>query len=363
MLEGFDETWNEIGINRSATYTNLDPAKYVFRVKGLNSEGVWSSRNIAVQLIITPPFWLTWWFRISVILVFIGVIVAIYTYRVRAIKAQREKLQKLVKAQTRLLSQSAEEEHRAREEAEEVNKELERKNKELEQFAYVASHDMQEPLRTTASFIDLLQKQYRGKLDEKADKYFTYVLQSSERMKTLIQDLLDYSRIGRKQEREQVDCNAIMQDVVADLAIAIRENNAIIQYDALPVIWGHATEIKLLFQNLVMNAIKFRRKDVEPQVKIAAVKAGEYWRFSCSDNGIGIDEKHGERIFIIFQRLHNRNEYNGSGIGLAHCKKIVELHGGRIWFESTPGAGTTFYFTLRTKPDAKATPVVPEISE
>lgn len=229
------------------------------------------------------------------------------------------------------------------------NKELELKNKELEQFAYVASHDMQEPLRTTSSFVELLQRQYQGKLDEKADKYLAFIAQSSDRMKILIKDLLDYSRIGRKKEIMRVDCNLMLNEVVADLGKAISEANVKIKADELPVINGYPTEMKQLFQNLIMNAIKFSKKDIPPEINISVQEKGRYWEFAFSDNGIGIEEEHQERIFIIFQRLHTRNEYKGSGIGLAHCKKIVELHGGKIWIESKPGEGTTFYFTILKK--------------
>jgi len=226
------------------------------------------------------------------------------------------------------------------------NRELEQKNKELEQFAYVASHDMQEPLRTTSSFVELLRQQYHGQLDEKADKYLNYIIQASDRMKILINDLLDYSRIGKKKEWEQVDSNIILQDVLADLDVAIKESNAEINSSPLPVINGYPTEIKQLFQNLVMNAVKFRKKNIIPQIKIDAQRNNGHWKFEIADNGIGIEEQHKERIFVIFQRLHTRKEYEGSGIGLAHCKKIVELHGGKIWVESLFGEGTTFHFTL-----------------
>jgi PAS domain S-box-containing protein len=232
---------------------------------------------------------------------------------------------------------------------EQKNKELELKNKELEQFAYVASHDLQEPLRTTSSFAELLQQQYQGRLDERADKYLTFINQSSERMKVLIKDLLDYSRIGRKKEKEYVDCNLILQEVLDDLNAAIKETQAEINVAALPVFHGYPTEIKQLFQNLIINAIKFRKKNTPPQIKISAIKINGQWEFACNDNGIGIEEEHRERIFIIFQRLHTRNDYEGSGIGLAHCKKIVELHGGKIWIESMPGEGSTFNFTIPVK--------------
>jgi len=224
--------------------------------------------------------------------------------------------------------------------------ELEIKNKELEQFAYVASHDLQEPLRTVSSFVELLKKRFEGNLDAETDKYLTYIVQGSDRMKVLIKDLLDYSRIGRKTKLETVDCNIVLQQVLLDLDKAIKEQQATITTEVLPVIKGYPTELKLLFQNLISNSIKFRRKDVSPEIKITVVKKTGYWQFAVQDNGIGIEEKFRDRIFIIFQRLHTRSEYEGSGIGLAHVKKIVELHGGKIWIESEPGKGSTFYFTI-----------------
>jgi PAS domain S-box-containing protein len=226
------------------------------------------------------------------------------------------------------------------------NTQLEQKNIELEQFAFIASHDLQEPLRTTSSFVKLLQKQYKGKLDPKADKYFTYILEASDRMKVLIKNLLDLSRIGHKKEQEQVDCNEMLQNVLADLGKAISEAKADIKSEPLPVIYGYATELKQLFQNLITNAIKFRRKETMPVLNISLQKNDGYWQFEFKDNGIGIEEKHHEKIFAIFQRLHTQTEYEGSGIGLSHCKKIVELHKGKIWVESWPGEGSTFYFTL-----------------
>ncbi|MEP7142079.1 MAG: two-component regulator propeller domain-containing protein [Ferruginibacter sp.] len=346
MLEGFDKTWNETGSNRSATYTNLDPRKYIFKVKVLKNNGEWSSHTITIYLNIIPPFWLTWWFRLCLVGFIIGSAVLFYRIRVNSIKTQKRKLQQLVHEQTRQLVQSTHEEQLARKETERSNIDLERKNKELEQFAYVASHDLQEPLRTTSSFIELIQKQYHGKLDDKADKYLDFISDASDRMIVLIKDLLDFSRIGTKAELKTVDCNIILKNVLTDIMVAIQESEASIEYTALPVINGYPTEIKLLFQNLVLNAIKFRKKDTSPQIKISAQKKGSLWQFAISDNCIGIEKKHSEKIFDIFQRLHTRKEYTGSGIGLSHCKKIVELHHGKIWVESIPGEGSTFYFAL-----------------
>jgi two-component system, chemotaxis family, sensor kinase Cph1 len=224
--------------------------------------------------------------------------------------------------------------------------ELERKNKELEQFAYVASHDLQEPLRTTSSFIEIFKEKYLGKMDEETDDILNYISQSNDRMKVLIKDLLDYSRIGRKPVIEDVNCNEVLDDVLADLSVNINETNTTIFRDKLPEVRGYPTELKQLFQNLVSNSIKFRRPGTDPQIQISAARENGHWQFAISDNGIGMEESDTERIFVIFQRLHTRTEYEGSGIGLSFCKKIVELHGGNIWVKSKPGEGSTFFFTI-----------------
>jgi signal transduction histidine kinase len=255
--------------------------------------------------------------------------------------------QKLDKQRTDLLAY-ADEMKLLKIKAEAKTKELERKNIELEQFAYVASHDLQEPLRTTISFVQILKQQYFGKLDAKADKYLTYIMQSSNRMAILIKDLLDFSRIGKNQNMEEVDCNIALKDVIADIDKVIKDSNAEITARYLPVINGYNTELKQLFQNLLLNAIKFRKKSISPKINITVEKKDDYWQFAFIDNGIGIEEQHNERIFIIFQRLHTRSEYQGSGIGLSNCKKIVELHHGKIWVESIQGEGSSFYFTLHS---------------
>jgi signal transduction histidine kinase len=224
--------------------------------------------------------------------------------------------------------------------------EIENKNKELEQFAYVASHDLQEPLRTISGFAEIIRKQYQGRLDGNAEKFLDFMSQASDRLKKLIKDLLDYSRIGREKEAMKVDCNALLQEVLADLDQTIKENGATVNAMELPQIFAFPTELKLLFQNLISNSIKFRRKDLAPDIIIRSEKENGHWTFSVTDNGIGIEPQYLDRIFVIFQRLHNRVEYEGSGIGLAHCKKIAELHGGKIWARSTPGEGSQFFFTI-----------------
>ena len=226
---------------------------------------------------------------------------------------------------------------------------LRRSNAELEQFAYVASHDLQEPLRKVASFCQLLQQRYGGQLDARADQYIGFAVDGALRMQDLINDLLAFSRVGRVENpHTEVDCNALVARVRTDLGRAIEESDATIEASELPTLRGDAGLLRLVFQNLCANAIKFRG-EAAPVVRIAASRDGRYWRFRVSDNGIGIDPEYEERIFVLFQRLHPRNQYEGTGIGLAMCRKIVEYHGGRMWLDTEPAAadgGTTFFFTL-----------------
>jgi PAS domain S-box-containing protein len=226
---------------------------------------------------------------------------------------------------------------------------LKQKNIELEQFAYVASHDLQEPLRTVSGFVELLKRHYDEQADENVTKYINYITDASDRMRRLVQDLLDYSRLGRQRILEPIDCNQVVEEVLTDLTMSIQESQAVIKIDQLPVVSGYATEMKQLFQNLLSNSLKFRKTGEPPVISISVIPKEEHWQFNVTDNGIGIEEKHWERIFIIFQRLHTKAEYEGTGIGLAHCKKITELHNGKIWVDSTPDKGSTFYFTIRKR--------------
>lgn len=345
-MEGFDKEWNYVGTKKSATYTNLDPGNYVFRVKASNNDGLWNEEGISIRVIIRPPFWKTWWFKASVIIILAGSIVIFFRLRLNAARKQQVLLEQKVKEQTVELVHSHEVERQARMEANQANEELGNKNTELEQFVYIVSHDLREPLRTTSSFVELLSEEHKGKLGQKGDKYLSFIIQASERMKIMVNDLLEYSRLGGNKEPKEVDCNIVLQEVTADLGAAIREAGATITADPLPVITGLPTGIKQVFQNLIANGIKFRKKDMNPEIRISAEAIKGAWKFSFADNGIGIEKQHSDRIFVIFQRLHTRTEYEGSGIGLSHCKKIIELHKGKIWIESIPGKGTTFYFTI-----------------
>jgi light-regulated signal transduction histidine kinase (bacteriophytochrome) len=224
--------------------------------------------------------------------------------------------------------------------------ELRRSNAELEQFAYVASHDLQEPLRKVASFCQMLERRYAGQLDERADQYIHFAVDGARRMQDLINDLLAFSRVGRIAHLDEpVDLNAQLARAEANLAARVEETGATIESDELPTVVGDPGLLALVFQNLVGNAIKFHGDD-PPVVRIGARRDGDGWEIEVADNGIGIDPEYAERIFVIFQRLHTRVTYEGTGIGLAMCRKIVEYHGGRIWLDTDAHPGTTFRFTL-----------------
>jgi len=244
------------------------------------------------------------------------------------------------------LSVELDERRRAEQQLARYAGELARSNAELEQFAYVASHDLQEPLRMVSSFTQLLGKRYRGKLDQDADEFIGFAVDGATRMQRLINDLLAYSRVGtRGKPFKPVDCQGIFSQARDNLMKVIDESEAVITQEPLPTVLGDEVQLLQLFQNLVANAIKFHNQ-APTKIRVSAEKSGPEWIFAIKDNGIGIAPEHQKRIFSIFQRLHHRSEYPGTGIGLALCKKIVERHGGRIWVESQPGQGSTFYFSI-----------------
>ncbi len=233
--------------------------------------------------------------------------------------------------------------------------ELTRSNEELEQFAYVASHDLREPLRSVSSFTQLLARRYGGALGKEGDEFIHFIVDGATRMEKLINDLLAYSRVGKKSVSASMDCERIFSEVLANLKTSIEESRAVVTHDPLPALKADAVEWRQLFQNLLSNAIKFHGKE-PPRIHVSVRKGpepnkkeGMEWMFSVEDHGIGFAPEYVERIFVIFQRLHTREEYPGTGIGLAICKKIVERHGGRIWAESTVGKGSTFHFAIPCK--------------
>jgi PAS domain S-box-containing protein len=230
---------------------------------------------------------------------------------------------------------------------ERMNQELLRSNEELERFAYAASHDLQEPLRTISSYAQLLKRRYQDSLDDRARRYINNMVEGTARMQNLIEDLLAYSRVGRLNVTiGEIDLNAVVSKVLRDLENPIATTQATITTETLPTVYANSSQVVQLFQNLIGNALKFRRLNVSPEIHISVRNLGDTWQFAIRDNGIGINADYFERIFIIFERLHLREEYPGTGVGLALCQKIVEQLGGRIWVESQVNIGSTFYFTL-----------------
>ena len=225
---------------------------------------------------------------------------------------------------------------------------LAKSNIELEQFAYIASHDLQEPLRMVTSFLSQLEKKYDGKLDEKGKQYLNFAVDGAVRMRKVILDLLEYSRAGKADTKtEQVDLNQLVSEVLKLNSTAIQEKNVAVSVDKLPVVSFSRISMQQIFQNLIGNAIKYQGENKSPKVTISCRESDDFWEISVSDNGIGMEDRFFEKIFVLFQRLHNREEYSGTGIGLSICKKIIEGSGGRIWVDSEPGGGSTFYFTIK----------------
>ncbi len=262
------------------------------------------------------------------------------------VRAARDQLEQRVADRTHALKLEVAERSRAQEALAMQAEELARSNAELEQFAYVASHDLQEPLRMVASYTQLLEETEGERLTPASRKYVQYAVDGATRMRGLINDLLAYSRVARAERAvEVVDCNAVMRQVLLDLEVAIDQSGVAILCDPLPTVRGDASQLAQLFQNLIANAIKFRRGEL-PRIDVTVDSHDGMARFAVRDNGIGIDPKYAEKVFVIFQRLHSRATYPGTGIGLAICKRIVERHGGSIWLESQPGQGATFYFTI-----------------
>ncbi|MFE6917586.1 sensor histidine kinase [Streptomyces rubiginosohelvolus] len=236
----------------------------------------------------------------------------------------------------------------------EQTEELRRSNSELEQFAYVASHDLQEPLRKVASFCQLLEKRYGTELDDRGKQYIAFAVDGAKRMQVLINDLLTFSRVGRVHESwKPVDLGRSLDRALGNLAAAVEESGAAVERpEELPQLVGDATALTMVWQNLIGNAVKFRHPDRPPRLSVTCVREDENWHLTVSDNGIGIAPEFADKVFVIFQRLHARDEYEGTGIGLALCRKIIEFHGGRIWLEPEPGEGTRIHFTLPVAPEA-----------
>ena len=333
-LEGFDERWQQVGTRRTATYTNLDPGRYVFRVRASNNDGVWNTRGTALSLIVTPPFWQTWWFRAGALLLVAVAAGSAYQGRVRAMQRRNVELEARVRNRTL---------------------QLEAANQELEAFAFSVSHDLRAPLRHIAGFSQMLREDYLEAIDERGRDYLARIAAAARHMGDLIDGLLGLSRVTRGEMRvERVDLSA----VAARVAAALRETYPRAEISIAPHLVAHGDErlLELALDNLLDNACKFSAKVSSPRVEVGVVSAAELPGeptnphpervFFVRDNGAGFDMEHADRLFGAFQRLHLATEFEGTGIGLATVQRIVRRHGGRIWAEAAVGRGATFYFTL-----------------
>jgi signal transduction histidine kinase len=284
--------------------------------------------------------------------VLVGFVLVFSAYKSGALYArERDRVENEVRTlnerlEARVKERMAELEVRTKE-LEERSLELQRSNEDLSQFAYVASHDLQEPLRTIASYMGLLARRYEKQLDETANKYIVYAIEGATRMQTLITDLLSYSRAGTQAiQKQPISSETVVQQALQNLDSAVKESAAIVHYEDLPVIEADAPKLTQVVQNLLSNSMKFRKPDVQPEIFVSAKKAASEWIFEIADNGIGFDPKYNDRIFQVFQRLHGIGEYPGNGIGLAISRRIIEHHGGRLWAESQPGVGSKFFFSV-----------------
>lgn len=335
-LIGVNEEWSGVTADRSITYAGLGPGRYRFEVIAL-SGAMRSTVPAAMDFQVTPAYWQTWWFRGLGVLVLLGAAAAVPLWHARSLERERRRLQAIVARHTHELA--------------EKNVRLENSNRDLEHFAYVASHDLQEPLRKIQAFSDRVAKQYASKLDDQGRDYLTRMNGAAARMQRLIEALLSLSRVTtKKQEAELIDLVPLVSEVLSDLEVRIQSSSGRVTVGELPRIEGDPVQIRQVFQNLIGNALKFHRPGEPPAVQVYALRRSPgQTEIYVEDNGIGFDNKDAERVFLPFHRLHGRSEYEGTGIGLTICHKIVERHGGTIRAESTPGKGSRFVLTLPTQ--------------
>jgi signal transduction histidine kinase len=335
-LRGASEAWSAPSAERSITYAGLKPGHYAFEVIADN-RGVVSETPATYAFTITPAFWQTLWFRIPVFLLLAGLAGAVPAWRASRLEKERRRLEALVAQHTRELA--------------EKNERLEHSNRDLEHFAYVASHDLQEPLRKIRAFSDRVSKRYAAQLDDQGRDYLARTENAASRMQRLIDDLLSLSRITtRKHPMQTFALGQLVREVVADLEIRIQSTDGRVEIGDLPEIEADPAQIRQLMQNLIGNALKFHRPDEPPVVRVSAVPAGHgRIEIRVEDNGIGFDSREADKLFLPFQRLHSRMQYEGTGIGLSICQKIVERHGGTIRAESEPGVGSKFIAIVPTR--------------
>ena len=344
-MEGVDEDWIYVGRRNVAPYTNLRGGDYIFKVKGTNNDGVWGddSAALSIPVHIAIPFWQSAWFYALCVAVVILGIIGFIRLRTRAFKNKN----KLLESHNYALNREVTERKKAEESLMKLNEELTRSNYDLEQYAYIASHDLQEPLRMVGNFVQLLNRRNADKLDESGKEYIRFAVEGVTRMSELIQNLLKFSTVGKKDtEFIAADLNQVLNKKLLDLRQVIQEKNTEFEVSGLPgLIVCEPDQIGMVFYNLIHNSLKFNT-NCKPAIIVSCIEQKDFWQFSVQDNGIGIGMEYQAKVFEIFKRLHARKEFEGHGIGLSLCKRIVNRHGGNIWFDSTIGEGTTFHFEI-----------------
>ena len=354
-MDGFDVGWQQTTADRRfATYTNLNPGKYIFQVKGSNNDGVWNNKGTSLNIIITPPYYKTLWFKICAVLLIILSVLSIYYVKIRSVQAQQILLQAKVEERTRELMQVNEklktqhkEIHEQKEILEKQKDKISLVNKSLEEFSYVVSHDLKAPLRGIRQLSHWLAQDFYESLDEDGREIIRLLTRRVDKMSRLIEGILQYSRVGKKPlQIQEIDINKLLKDTIE--MIAPPESIKIEIKQSLPILKADATQMEQVFLNLISNAVKFIDKP-KGEIKINCVNKKDVYEFSISDNGIGIERKYYDKIFGVFQTLNQQRESSNTGIGLTIVKKIIEMWGGKIWLQSTPGQGSTFFFAIPRK--------------
>lgn len=329
-LADHDQEWHYLGKENHLRLNNLPYGNYMLKIQGANSHGKWSKNMLTLQITVLTPYYLKWWFIVVVVLT--GLLLIAFVVYVWSVRLQKAKLEKLVNQKTQELQSRL--------------RELENSNKELEQYAYIVSHDLKGPLRTIASYTQMLEKKYKNQLDQHADMLMQYIVGGVHRMHNIIQDLLIYSQVGEEGTKfVDVDMNEVLEETKTNLQREVKDNNVEIRAQQLPTINANRSQMLQVFLNLVSNAIKYGKKDEQTIIKVSAEDEGDQWLFKVEDNSEGMDMTYHSKAFEPFQRLYN-SDRPGTGMGLAICNKVVKLHNGAIWFNSKQGEGTIFYFSI-----------------
>jgi signal transduction histidine kinase len=340
MLEGFQQEWVDAGAERKTSYSNLQPGEYVFRVIASNNDGVWNMEGASLKIIITPPFWQTWWFIMLSSFLFASSVLLLFRIRINTIKNQKAELERQVKERTEEVIQQ-------KDRVQLRTAELEKANKELEAFTYSVSHDLRAPLRAINGYGQILIEDYSEKLDERGKKTITTIVNNGRKMGQLIDDLLNFSRLGKTEiRRHRIEMNRLVQEALEELRASDVCLPVQLYIRNLAPAWGDGNLIKQVWINLISNAIKYSSTKNEPEIEIGMLSQESRNIYFVKDNGVGFNMSYYQKLFGVFQRLHKEEEFTGTGVGLAIVERIVSRHDGQIWADARENEGAIFYFSL-----------------